>query len=763
MKQLFKKPRAILGEIQTMARNETDRREDRATVSNFFNGAPPLSDAEAEELGFTVNVNHLFGYQDLDDTAGQLRALYTKPTHLFNVELAAAPPGKRTDWGMKAQAAATRVLRGIDHFKTQYNGCVGDVALHGEGIFHFTNRTFPLPKQAPLSCFLVPDSSSTDIKELTHFCREGWLTLQELHRIVRLEPPGWKMSAVKKVLASFYEGDNPEGHDIDQTNVEELEYRRQENAANNHARRFLLPVYYFYQQNCEARGEPYSLDILLRNASPLRLNDQTESQEELVLYSEKKCYPRVQSIVQPIFMDCIIGGESKWHRVMGLGTLNYSINQSVELMICRAKQATIEGSMNLWQVKDVTTRDAVQQILMKHNGVLPAGMDLLQNRFQPNFAGILEMIQFFRQQGKQNAGGQQANSGDKNDQLEVQALANQNSAASRTNNRSADFYDYKDRLWSETWARLTNPFIDPREPGYSEVMDFQDEMGRHGIPLYYLQPHNVQVKAVRIVGDGVRQKELSAAAYLSSNRQSFAPQVQPKITRLVTALTLDNYALAEELTPIQEEPDQPQLMRAESENAIMMTTRKPQIPKADDIDELHVPSHFPAMEVLMQDAIKFQKAAFTPAQAEAFQVIGGHVVMHIQRIEGHAVNQRNDPHREMARAMMQQLNELASMGEKLLKNMQQQGAQQEPPDPMEMAQLQLEMQKLQLNSQKLQHSMQKFDRQQGAREQQAAFNQMMTLEKNHRETKTTQQDLALRDVETALQVRQAKATSNGEQ
>jgi hypothetical protein len=764
MKLLFKKPRAIVGEIAKLERDEGNRREDRASVANFFNGAPPLTDEEAAELGFTVNVNHLFGYQDIDDAAGQMLAIYTKPTNLFQVELAAAPPGKRADWGMKAQSGATRVLRKCDGFKSDFQGAMGDATLHGETVFHFTSKSFPLPKQAPLSAVLVPDSAKTDINELSHFGRIGWLTIRELHRIIKQEPPGWKMETVRKLLAKFYEAETRDGYDIDHTNVEELEYRRQENASTTHARRLAIPVTYFYQQNHDAEGEPWALTIMLRNVSYLRQEDHTEGAEELVIYDHEECYPHVKSIIQPMFMDCIIGGESKWHRVLGLGTLNYSVNQSVELMICRAKQATIEGSMNLWKVRDTSTREAVQQILMRHNGVLPEGMDLVQQRYEPNFSGILEMIQFFRQQGKQNAGGQQANSGDRNDQLEVQALAAQNSTASRSNNRSANCYDYLDRMWSEVWSRLTNPFIDTREDGYSEVMDFQNEMARHGIPLYYLQPHNVQVKAVRIIGDGLRQKELAAAAYLSQNRQQFAPQVQPKITRLVTALTLDNYAIAEELTPIQEEPDAPQLMRAESENAIMITTRRPQTPKADDIDELHVPAHFPAMETMLQDALQFQKAAFTPQQAQAFQILGAHVVMHIQRIEGHAQNQRNDPHREMGRQLMDQLNQLASVGEKLLKNMQQQqqATQQEPPDPIEMAKLQLQVEQLKLNTQKLQHSMQKFDRTQSAREQQQAFTQMMTMEKNHRDEVTARTDRALRDVETSLKVKQANSTSQGE-
>jgi hypothetical protein len=762
--RLFKKAAAIIAEVQRMASADSNRREDRATVSNFFNGAPPLTDEEAKELGFTVNVNHLFGYNDIDDAAGQMFGLYTKPTHLFSVELDAAPPGKGMEWGAKAQAAATRVLRKITSFKSAFEGATGDASLHGEAVFHFTSKTFPLPKQAPLSLMLVPDKASTNTEDLTHFCREGSLTLRELHRIIKKHPPGWKLSAVRRVLKKFYDRElssTPSGFEIDKSNVEELEYQRQENSSKDSSNSLSVPVYYFYQQNCDARGEPYSLNIMLRDSC---YQDSDATADDRVLYEHEECYPRVQSIIQPMFMDCVIGGESKWHRVLGLGTLNYALNQSLELLICRAKQATVEASMNLWQVKDTTTRDAVQQILLKHNGVLPVGMELIPNRYEPNLANIYQMIQMFRMQGKENSGGQQANVGDKNDQLEVQALAQQHTTATRSNNRSANSYDYLDRMWHECFARLTNPFIDERECGYSEVMDFQGEMERHGIPLYYLQPHNVQIRAVRIVGDGLRSKEVAAANYLSANRQQFAPQVQPKITRLLTGLALDNYTIAEELTPIQEEPDTPQLMRAETENSIMMTTRRKQEPKADDIDELHVPEHFPAMEILLQDALQFQNAAFTPPQAQSFQLIGAHIMMHVNRIEGRAQNTKNDPHRMTARSMKEQLNALAAMGDKLVQNMQQgMEKQREQMDPIELARLQLDLQKHQLATEKLQHSMQKFERQQGAREQQQAFNQVLQLDKNRREDLDARQGRALSDVETALKVKTAADTSNGEQ
>ena len=415
--------------------------------------------------------------------------------------------------------------------------------------------------------------------------------------------------------------------------------------------------------------------------------------------------------LHPLFADCIIGGAPKWHRVMGLGTPSIiQLNHAVELMVNRAQQATMEGSMNLWQAGGSTTREEIEQIVMKHNGVLPEGLSLVQNRFQPNFAGLLEMIQFFRQAGSKTAMGTTPNNGDKNDQLEVQALHEMNQGAATTNNRMSNWYDYLDRMYAEVFGRLTRIcYIDKDEPGYSEVMDFQGAMARAGVPLYYLQSANVEVRCVRIVGDGLRQKELGAVQYLTQNRAQFAPEVQPKITRICTGLALDNYRLAEELTPIEPETESPQILRAESENAIMLTQRQPLPPAVDDVDQIHIMAHFPAMEGLISDALQFEKGAFTPQTAQAFQAIGAHIVTHIKRVEGKAsANAPNDPNRQKSKAYMEQLNQMAAMGQKLIKQMQVQG-QPAPAemDPVEMAKLQISSQQLQLQRDKLDHSIQK--------------------------------------------------------
>jgi hypothetical protein len=235
--KLFATPEKIRDELGQLKKDEKFRREDRAIISNFFNGAPPLTDDEAQELGFTVNVNHLFGFKDLTNAADQLFGIYTKPATHLEITLDAAPPGKGSDWGRKASLEASRVLRKITSFKTHYQGASGDAAMHGESCFFFPNSTFPAPRQAPLSRLLIPGDASTDKRELTHFGLEAPLSIRDLRWYYDHPGKNWKKANIGKLLEKIYDNEIRAGAHLDVTNPEEMEYTRQQNSALGHAER----------------------------------------------------------------------------------------------------------------------------------------------------------------------------------------------------------------------------------------------------------------------------------------------------------------------------------------------------------------------------------------------------------------------------------------------------------------------------------------------------------------------------------------------
>ena len=752
--KLFKTAKAIVSEISSMTRSETDRREDRATVSAFYNGTAPLTDSEAEELGITVNVNNLFGYTDIAAARDQCFGLYTKPTETFSVQLDAAPTNLRQKWEMALTKELNEVVKGSRRFKPVYQGICGDSSLHGQAVMFHPNQTDWCPSHVSLSKMLIPDDAPIDTTQQTHWAIESELTISQLVDYSSGDLPGWKVGAIKRVLGKIYEGiEGFQADSIEAQNYEELEYARQRGGSVDGTikKRPVLKVCYFYQVRSDLRGSPVDLTILVHGTEYVGSDDATD--ESRVLFESDAFFDNATETLHPFFMDCTIGGDPKWHRVLGLGHLNYTLNHAVELLVNRAMQGTMEGMMNLWQAKDSASREEIQQIVARHNGVIPENISLIQQRFQPDFNGTLSMIQFDRQQGSRNARQTQANNGDKNDMLEVQALAMQGQIGEQTSARTSNWYDYLDRVGEQIYARLVNPFIQAHDAGCSDVRKFQSRVERIGVPLYYAQPHNVKIRSVRILGDGNAQKAKAGALWLSQNRSMFPPQSQQRITRMATAEMTGSYELAEELVPIEEQQDTTQIRIADDEsNTCIVQGRS--VPVSDsDVDDVHVPLHLNAMNGIVQRAAEFQSAAFTPQDMQAFKALGAHVVMHVQKAQSMIGVGKADENKRKSSMWMMALNEIVSLGEKFANNLKQQmEGQNEKPDPVEIAKLQLEAQKLELNRAKFEFGMEKWQTQQNLRENESAFNRVMKLEGDRRESEVTKRKLATDDVKTAAMI-----------
>lgn len=756
--KLFATPEAIISETEAMEKAEFHRREDRATVSGFFNGEPPLTPEEAEDLGLTVNVNNLFGYSEVNGAKRQLLSLYTKPTQLFAVSIDAVPaPAVRDKWEMQGGDALNSIIKDTGRLKPAYEGVAGDAALHGEAALFFPNATDWCPSQAPLSKLLIPDDAPADARKLTHWAIESVLTIGDIHRYLRSGAKGWKASSLRLLLKQIYQDveaasvNNLEGD----YNPEELEYQRQRNSGTTGRRRPSVRVYYFYQVRADKPGGPVDLTIILHRGETLTNTSSSVEPDDRVLYEREGAFDSAEDCLCPFFMSCTIGGEPMWHRVMGLGTLNYQLSHAVELLINRAMQGTLEGMMNLWKAKDAASREDIQRILLRHNGVVPENVELIQQRFEPDLQGSLGMIQFFRQQGSKNAQGVTPNNGDPNRQLQVQAVYEQSQSADAQGAELSNWYDHLDRLAARMWARLVNPFIEPSDPGYSEILKFQSRLTRQGIPLFWMQPHNVSVRAVRIMGDGDQQRALQGANFLMANQQKYGPQKQMDILRHSTAVFTGSYELAENLVPMENKPDPDQVKEAQNEgNTCLLQFTPPEV-EDDDIDEIHVPTHLNAMVSLIKQAAT--GGAFSDQQTSGFTALGAHVTLHIRKKEAMVSTGKGDQNKAMAAQWMQNLNDIAAAGEKLEHNRQQQGQQgAQPLDPHEVAKLQLMAQGLQLQQEKFQFSRDKWERQQMHKESQTAFQRAQDLGRSQREDFLARNKAAANDVSSALKAKQLR-------
>lgn len=761
MSKLFANTSAILDEVGQMEKDEVNRRQDRAMISAFFHGQPPLTQEEADAAGLKMNVNNLFGFTDLAAAKEQALALYTKPPRLFNVTIDQAPVGKKEEWQQKASTAFNRAIKKSGRLRMPYEGVAGDAVLYGEGEFFFSDPRSPIPRHLPLSQRLIPSRSSADVNELSHFAIQTELSIFETMRHIRRKSEGWNIGNLNSLVRGIFDDAGREkwgsqiNSAIDRMNPEELEHARQESSAFDCVMRDKVPVTYFYQADPSRDGRPLDLSILVGADSRRGEKEMSEKRGELILFEKDEYFPSIKDAIHPFFMDCILGGAPKWHRVKGLGELNYGLAWHMELFFSRMIQGAMESTMEVWQASDGASREDLEKILLRHNGIVPEGATLLPNRRTFDFNGILSVFNVVRQAASKNAQAASSNPGEAGvDELEVQAQFRQNAIAAQQSSRMANWYDALSGLGTTMLSRYTSCDIMPSDAAYSEVLEFQSEMKRAGIPLYYLQPWNTQVTAYKITGNGDEQKATRAATFFMANLAMYPAESQQKIKRMVTGIIAGDYELAEQLVPIDNEPDTDQVERADGENnTCIVQMRAPKI-KDKDVDEIHVQTHFQGLGSILQKAAQGGQEMFTPDGLAAFKALGGHTMGHIQRMESMG---KKDP----AREAMEQLNQLAQVAEKFAHNMQQaqkaeqEKNQQEPVNPIDAARLQLDSQKLDFAKEKQEFNMEKAQRQQLHRENTTAVDTTLKMARDVREEQAHKTDLARADVETALSVHEA--------
>lgn len=745
----FKTAKGMRSEISEMERIEQKRRQNRATVSNFFNGAPPYTDEEAQRIGLTMNVNNLFGFSALATAKGQLRAIFDKPQYFYEIALIDAPAGEKLRFEMMATQHLSGIIRSSGRFKTRYDAWCGDGIMHGEGIPHFHSTTDWCPGFLDLSQRLIPAEQEATTEGLPHFAITTGLSFDQILFHLRRKSDGWNLAALKSAALKLTEAKKSESpelfHQNYENNPEMAEYDRQ--AGIDTMRTERLPVDYFYQVRYDLPGNPVDLTIISRAALEEQFGK--EDEESRVLYRGASRHSTVNRVIRPIFMNCRLGGKNAWHRGLGYGHMNYSLAWHVEALMSRLMQCASEDATMFWQVQDSAAREALEAIRLKHNGIVPIGAEPVQHRHQSNLAALVTVIEKFQQQGSQNIMGLGQSEGTKGDEFEVEAIARQENTMAQRSAHNADWYEQNDRIGEEIVRRFTNPWITEYDQGYSEIAAFQARMERHGIPLRYLQPENIRVRVARIAGDGNSQRAAAQGAWILNNMQHIDAHKQPAAKRFAFAAVLGDYQRAAEFVDVESNLSTEQVREADQENAAMITRATigqmtPFDTTSGDVHEVHIiKGHFPALEALIAKGVE-QQSTWTNDQYQAFQLIGAHCVVHIRSLEQ---MQKKD----IAKAAMDQLNQLAAYGAKMANNLRQQ-QQQQKPDPIEAARLQLDERKVSLAENKNEFGKEKFERTQALRERQAAVREVIEMERDNRDDKKTRQEMALEDARTAKEL-----------
>lgn len=681
IKPYFRDHEAMLAEADQLISEDRWDAEDRATIQDFYNGRETMTKAEAESRGAQNVTNHLFGYDSINLAQSQLMGFYTKEEVMWTLKFPHVVQHDRRRQELCATQKWNAIMKRSRRFKPEWKSLTGEATLHGNGTLMFLDNEDWCPRFRRI---YVPRGTGILADEVPYCVAPDYLTLPELEtalaQTIDRKQNGWPTFWKEKDLQLTI--DTLKGNIGGQVNtsfsannigVDEQRENARAGADNGSGLRTRIPVYYFYYKN-ENGG--FDLTILPR----LTATQKKEAMEKKAyypkaLYEHKDLFEKPCYFLHPFFIDCEIGGRSNWHRVMGLGRLNYQPDVEAEEFFNDAMQGSREQLRRLYQVGTAADWETLKTWASGSGptNVLPPGVTLAEARMQPNFQHAFTAIDMLMGLSRKNSTGHLANPGDqKANELEVNAIERQSRNAEALSSRIADIYECCDALGHEIFRRFITEAPMESDAGYKEIMEFQRAMKAEGISLAHLRKErdgkyiNFEVKTSRAVGDGSKVKQAMANQMLMQRLPLFNAEAQQIILRRITAEETGDYDFAKELVPYQKKEDPDQIQRANQEND---TCDKQGIIGAippvndDDLHPVHLGAHFKAMQA---DIARGSIRPWDQIDLAGFKAKGGHCAMHIQQIEA------NPEQKDLANQLKQQLQDLAKQGQEHENNVQQQ-------------------------------------------------------------------------------------------
>lgn len=706
-KKYFSSAEEALAECEELTRDDTYDSQDRAILQGFYNGRQTMSECESDERGVSELTNHLFGYDSINTAAEQIFGIYSKSPIIWHINIKNAPDGMNQRWSQKATQILNDAIKHSKRLKPQFKAFAGEVTLFGS--FHFCyydNYDWCPRARRPL----VPRGTGTVPEEVDYAVIRDDLRLKDLYaykrRTERMREKGlksgWNLKALNNAIDVIEDRfdrinavDSGGGYDSLGPTPEEDEDDFEMAASTSERQRLTIPVYYLYTSRPDEEGTPFDMTVLARFSAKMK---KTASENDVFLSSElfdkPRFFKKAKSFLHSFFIDCNIGGTTRWHKSMGLGRLNYDSDVDVEEFFNEAMQGSKENLRRMFQVGNSADVEAVNRWLSgeEYSNVLPEGVSVAEQAKNPNFQHAFQTMDMLMQLTRRNAAASISNSegARATNELEVQALERQGRNAEAIANRMNDIYENLKTLGETIFERFLNTGIESTDAGYDEIKFFQEKMREQGIPLAFLRASkngrftNVEVKVNRTAGDGDRVREIMVNRSLMQRLPLFSPQAQQDILRRVTATETQDYDLAEELVPREQKIDGGQVNVANNENQSALqrgiTGYVPQLNR-DDIHGIHIPEHAGGIDALLA---KGKVIGWDEMDIGGFQSMMQHFQLHGQQIAA------NPGQKQLANQMNQQLQIWLRAAKEYVNNFQaKKEAEQDQLSRKEQAELQL--------------------------------------------------------------------------
>jgi len=700
-KDLFEDANDLKSACEAIMRIDYPFSKERAIVSAFYNGLEIEDDCEDDDQDSGI-VNHLLGHDSISVVRDQIESLYSKSKNFWNVEVKGLTLNQRQKMSSEVTSILNSVIKDSRRFKGPWKSMCGDLALHGNGTFAFLD----LEDWCPTFCRpIVPPGTSTVPSEVLHLVIPAKMGLRDLEKYYRLgkdnKESGWKTDLISSVIERIKEGYSEESggaSELDES-PEDIETGKQSGGFTSNE----VPVFFSYQGRPDRPGSPFDLTIILRDYIS---GDDESPIDDIVLFDKEEFFEN-SSWLHPFFLDCMIGGNSEWHRVTGLGRINYESDSDREVFLNEAIAGSKESFRRLWKRVDSGDPERVNRWISgeDRSDIIPEGLDVVELGKSTNFQHAMSMLGVLSNISDRNSNSAISNRNGRGstNELEIQAQDRLSRNAEAVSRSIEEIYESLQPLGAEVVRRFLNTSISESDPGYDEISLFQRCCERQGISVEFLgqTDHgkflNISVKPNRAIGDGSHSRQLQIAQNLERRFPMYGPDAQKSILRKITAMDSGDYEMAEELVPDEEVQDIDQVRAASIENEQIKTSSilGEAIPIRDeDQDEVHVFFHMKEMQVMIRRG-QINPNYWTPQQTIEFRGFGQHIMAHISKLIA------SDQTRSSGIRLQEQLKQLAQASEQLVSIADKKARESENPiDPVDREKLLMDREKLKLDQEK---------------------------------------------------------------
>lgn len=698
---------------------------DRQRVANFYNGRETMSPEEAEKDGVKNIVNHLFGYNAIDQLRQQITSILTSGDHVWSVEI--EHPRYVEDVARKQEVEFiitdefNKRLKKSKRLKPEFRAMAGNVVLHGRDTLTFVDKFDWCPRS---SFIYVPGDTDTVAENFTYGFKADriplWRLKSYLKTAERLEDPaksGWNIEGLREAIDSLEEGCGLGASHTVKVDNEEMESENSPmdkgSFAQTRESSMTLPVWYLYEVDHNKESKPVGVSIIARyNYLGDGKTQENVRRRECLLYSKAAHFDSVRQWLFPFFVDTEIGGQASWHSSVGVGRLNYPRDADVEEFFNLAMDGAKDNCRLKWQLADGASREKAQRFFRERSDLVPEGMSVVPVPASSQFKEAFTVITTLQTLSRETSGGTITNQ-EGRDELQIQAQERQSRASALIASRMSDIYDETDELGTEILRRFCVAPTNTSNPGYIDVKLFRSALESRGIAKEELDEicevefgvmKYVSAKTSRAAGDGSPSREMAINDRLMQSLGFFSPESQEIIKRRVVMQWTRDPDFAKTIVPYQRRPDPDQLARARNENSASIERGVvgfvPEL-NADDITAVHVPEHDNALEALVAKASN--QGHMDPVEFAGFRSLAQHQQQHIQTLENDTANA------ELANAFSQRLQKHATNAQGLAKAYETNAANS---DMTETERVKLQQKERELNQRDRQQSAVEQDREQ---------------------------------------------------